>query len=106
MKEKVYTLDFTKVNHFLEVQHIIKDSLNFPEYYGYNWDAFWDCLHDLEDYPMRIKIIGLEELSLRYSDMADKLLEILKKFKYQYPAITNIFIIEIITISGARVYLN
>lgn len=102
MKEKIYTLDFTKVSHFLEVHYIIKNSLGFPEYYGNNWSAFWDCLHDMDGYPMRIKIIGLEKLRHSYSDMAEKLIEILTKFKYRYPTLTDKITVEIVREDGER----
>ena len=102
MKEKIYTLDFTGVRHFLEVHYIIKASLGFPDYYGNNWSAFRDCLGNLEEYPMRIKIIGLDELRRSYSDMAERLIEILGKFKYSYPAITDQFTVEIIREDGER----
>lgn len=38
-KEK-YTLNFSKIEHWSEFHQIIKDELDFPEYYGKNWDAF------------------------------------------------------------------
>ena len=40
-KEK-YTIDFTNVTNYLEMHLVIKEALDFPNYYGCNWDAFWD----------------------------------------------------------------
>ena len=42
-KEK-YIIDFTEVQHYLEMHHIIRQALDWPDYYGCNWSAFWDCL--------------------------------------------------------------
>ncbi|MBE6985761.1 MAG: hypothetical protein E7434_09205 [Ruminococcaceae bacterium] len=37
-------LDFTGCKYFSDFHKRIKEALQFPEYYGENWDAFWDCV--------------------------------------------------------------
>ena len=42
---------------------IFSKKLNFPSYFGNNWDAFWDCITDLEwlgDVQVIIKIRKIE----------------------------------------------
>ena len=81
-KEK-YTIDFTKVNHYLEMHFVIRQALNFPDYYGCNWDAFWDCLTDMYGDPIHIEIIGLDVIERKFgADTTQKMLEILKRFKH------------------------
>ena len=82
MKEKKYIVDFTEVKNYWEVHAVIKESLEFPDYYGCNWDAFWDCLTDMYGDYMHIEIIGLENIRKRFDDSADKMIEILKRFKH------------------------
>ena len=77
-----YTLDFTNVTHFLEVHYIIKKSLDFPDYYGCNWSAFWDCLTDMYGDPIHIEIIGLDVIERKFDNMANMMIEILKEFKH------------------------
>ena len=60
MHEWEYVVDFSKVNYYLEMHEVIEKSLDFPDYYGCNWSAFWDCLTDMYGDPIYIKIIGLE----------------------------------------------
>lgn len=60
--KEIYTLDFSKVNDVEEVHQIAKDELDFPDYYGKNWAAFWDCLTDMIGDPLHIELIGLERL--------------------------------------------
>ena len=55
--KELYTLDFSKVNYINEVHQIIKDELDFPDYYGMNWSAFWDCLTDMVGDPIHIEIV-------------------------------------------------
>ena len=82
MKKEKYTIDFTKVNHYLEMHAIIRHALDFPDYYGCNWSAFWDCLTDMYGDPIHIEIIGLEVIERKFGDAAKKMIEILKRFKH------------------------
>ena len=79
---KKYTLDFTDVNYYSEMHFVIKKSLDFPDYYGYNWDAFWDCLSEMYYEPVHIEIIGLDIIKEKFDDSADKIIEILKRYKH------------------------
>ena len=56
-----YIVDFTNVKNYSDMHRIILDSLEFPDYYGCNWDAFGDCLTDMItlDGKLHIEIISL-----------------------------------------------
>ena len=82
MTFKKYTLDFTNVKYFLEVHYIIKTSLDFPDYYGCNWDDFWDCLTDMYGDPIHIEIIGLDVIEKKFDNTANMITETLKEFKH------------------------
>ena len=82
MKETKYTIDFTKVNNYLEMHGVIWQALDFPDYYGCNWDAFWDCLTELYGDPIHIEIIGLDVIEEKFGDCAEKMVKILKRFKH------------------------
>ena len=58
---KKYIIDFTEVNYYLEMHAVIWHAFEFPDYYGCNWSAFWDCLKDMYGEPIHIEIIGLED---------------------------------------------
>ena len=80
-KEK-YTIDFTNVNHYLEMHFIIRQALDLPDYYGCNWDAFWDCLTDMVGRPIHIEIIGLDVIERKFDDAAKMMIEIFREFKH------------------------
>ena len=40
-----------------EILDYLAQQLNFPEYFGHNLDAFYDCLGDIQT-PTIIRIIG------------------------------------------------
>ena len=82
MNTKKYMIDFTNVNHYLEIHFIIKKALDFPDYYGCNWSAFWDCLTDMYGDPIHIEIVGLDVIERNFDDSASKILEILRRFKH------------------------
>ena len=80
-KEK-YTIDFTNVKSYLEMHFVIQKALDWPDYYGCNWDAFWDCITDRYGIPMHIEIIGIEVIERKFGDAAEKMIGILKKAKH------------------------
>ena len=79
---KKYIIDFRDVDHYSEIHKVIKESLNFPDYYGCNWSAFWDCLTDLYGEPIHIEIVGFDVLAQEFEDAADQIVTILKRFKH------------------------
>ena len=81
METKKYIVDFTNVKYYLEMHEVIKKSLDFPDYYGCNWSAFWDCLSDMYGTSIHIEIIGIEVIERKFGNAAEKMIGILKKFK-------------------------
>ena len=77
-----YTIDFREVEHYLEMHAIIWKSLDFPDYYGCNWSAFWDCLTDMYGDPIHIEIVGLDVIERKFDDSAHKMIKLLKDFKH------------------------
>ena len=77
-----YIIDFSNLKTHWDIHRIIKEGLDFPDYYGCNWSAFWDCLTDMVGEKVHIEIIGLEVLRQSYADTADKMIEILQEFKH------------------------
>lgn len=42
--KKIITLDLTGCKYLGEIHERIRTAFDFPEWYGANWDAFWDLL--------------------------------------------------------------
>lgn len=40
-----YILDFTGIKTMYELHEYLKTTLEFPDYYGMNMSALWDCLY-------------------------------------------------------------
>ena len=96
-KEK-YTIDFTNVKNYLEMHFVIREALDWPEYYGCNWDAFRDCLTNMVGRPIYIEIIGLNVIEQKFDNSAKTMVDILREFKhYQDDEFVNEIKIEIVS---------
>lgn len=80
--KETYTIDFTNVQSYLEMHFAIRNALDFPDYYGCNWDAFWDCLTNMLGRPIHIVVIGLDVIERKFGNAARNLVEIFKEFKH------------------------
>ena len=80
-KEK-YTIDFTNVKNYLEMHFVIRQALDWPDYYGCNWDAFWDCLTNMVGRPIHIEILGLDIIERNFENAAKMMVDTLREFKH------------------------
>jgi RNAse (barnase) inhibitor barstar len=49
------------------LHELLADTVSFPDYYGRNWDVFWDCITDSEhsQMPMLLRVEGWATLNQR-----------------------------------------
>lgn len=83
-------LDFTGCSYLGEVHKILKEHFGFPEYYGENWDALWDCLRYLfvgEDNTL-VKIYGFQQLPRDLREECKKMLEVFDDVHQDTPNVT------------------
>ena len=78
-------IDLTDISDSEELQELLMEELDFPSFYGKNWDAFWDAITALVDMPENIIITGFEELLLNLPKDAAILKNILDKYNDEYP---------------------
>ena len=73
-------LDLTDCKYLLEMHERIKTALQFPSYYGRNWDAFWDSL-TYESPVDFVEICGEGTVSKELRPSLEKMHEILEGVK-------------------------
>ena len=80
-------LDVSGVSDEETLHEYLSKTLDFPGYYGMNWDAFYDCImYDPElRMPRLLKIKGFGELSRILPDSADKFAKCLADYAKEYP---------------------
>ena len=77
----------------ITTHEILKDLFKFPDYYGKNLNAFWDCITDWYiDDKAQIIWKDFNESKRNIGDEADMLLQIFQEASEEY----NDFIIEVI----------
>ncbi len=87
MDKKTAILDLTGCKYLGELHGRIKSALDFPDYYGENWDAFWDCIN--VDCDVDVVIIkGSTKVAEELIPDVKTLIELLEKNK-QYWAERN-----------------
>ena len=82
------TLDFTGCRYLGEIHQRLKEGFGFPEYYGENLDALWDCLEYYCDYDLHVYIKGLSDLPEEFNGYVIKMIEIFDDVHEETPNIT------------------
>ena len=78
-----YILDFRHVKSYDEVHKIIRETFGFPDYYGENWSAFWDCLTDMVgEAPIHVQIYGRERFRSKFPEQCATMLDILERLRH------------------------
>ena len=98
-----YTVDFSKVKYYIEIHEVLKRDLDFPDYYGGNPDALWDCLTDMLGDPSYIELSGFENVQMRYKKDWDMIISIFKLAKHACnDKYSNSFIVILVHNDGTR----
>lgn len=66
-----------------EIHERIREAFNFPEWYGRNWDAFWDLLWSECDAD-KVEILGESTLPEKFKYDIDIMHRVLEDNKKEY----------------------
>ena len=80
MSLKHATLDFSGCQNLHELHTRIKEALHFPDYYGMNLDAFWDCLNTDCDITS-LSVVGSNTVADELKDTIKVILDMLEENK-------------------------
>lgn len=80
--KELYTVDFKGARHYLEIHKALKDGLDFPDYYGGNLDALWDCMTELIDNNVVIILKNYQFVEKANKEYAEKILDVFKDAKH------------------------
>lgn len=89
----VTTIRLADVSSVYELQENFQESLDFPYYYGKNWDAFSECMSEKLSNPAQVTLIlrGIKDFEKRFPEDAEKMLSLLKDLKKDFPK--NFFVV-------------
>ena len=74
-EKKSITIQLDEIKSENDLQIILMKKLGFPDFYGKNWDAFWDAITGLVEMPDELIFKDWDN----FSTMFPKEAEILKK---------------------------
>lgn len=58
IEHKTTEIDVSIIDTSKDFQKLLKEKLHFPNFYGMNWDAFWDCITGMVKLPDEIILKG------------------------------------------------
>lgn len=70
------TLNFKNCKYLSDLHREFKKKFNFPNYYGENLSALWDCLDNYCDWNLTVYVQGIYELPKEWNEYIDKVLRI------------------------------
>ena len=86
-REGEVTIDLRDVDSSLELQQRLMTALDFPGWYGKNWNAFWDAITGLVDMPHRLRLVGWTAFEDRLPLDAQQLRECLTQMQDELPSL-------------------
>lgn len=64
------------------VHKVFKQKLEFPEFYGANWDAFWDSITRLVEMPAEVRLVNWQG----FAQACPRDMQILREIIHEYQA--------------------
>jgi len=83
-RKKIIEIDLTSIKTSNELHELLKRKLDFPEFYGMNWNAFWDAITSLVELPEKLVLIGWNEMEKKISEDAKIMKYYLDKYEENY----------------------
>ena len=87
MRLEELTIDVSGILDDQTLHEYLFKVLQFPGYYGFNFDALWDCISCDEQsvMPQRLIVKGMSELKQASPDTYALFMECLKDYQKEFP---------------------
>ena len=84
-----------------QLHELLAQALGFPDFYGHNWDAFWDAIGGLVKMPRTLQLWAWDVLAKRLPEEAAMLLRLLLEAQRDAPHRASEVLLR--TTDGARI---
>ncbi len=81
----VIKIDLSSVKASSQLHSILRNALSFPDWYGQNWDAFWDAITNLVEMPIKLELVGWSVFSEHLPRDARLMRQCLTNMTIEYP---------------------
>lgn len=95
MRNEKYTLsthhiilDFSKCKTYGDLYNVISAAFDFPDFFGKNLDALWDCMKDYCEKGTQVIIKGSKLIPSTLKDTFAEILEVFNNVHKRMPSIT------------------
>lgn len=85
----VIRINLENVTSAAELHALLMESLDFPGWYGRNWDAFWDAITGLVEMPEQLVLDGWQQFSQRMPADAQLICKCLEDLSEMYPRLSS-----------------
>ena len=86
-EKDVVVINVSDVTDIGQLHRLLMKSLVFPDYYGMNWDAFWDAITGLVELPDSIVFEGWVHLENLVSEDTKIMKSMFTKLNEIYPTL-------------------
>jgi len=77
---EVIKVDFSKCKYYDDLHKVLKETFNFPDYYGENIPALWDCITEVLVYSGKreilVEVYGTRSIPKELNKVMKSILEI------------------------------
>ncbi|MGE5405814.1 MAG: barstar family protein [Candidatus Saccharibacteria bacterium] len=87
-RKALVSIDVSNIKSADQLHKILKESLNFPDFYGMNWDAFWDAITGLIEMPEKLKLSGWYNIEKHIPKDAEIMVNLLTELNKKYPSLS------------------
>ena len=84
-RKEIVTIDLREVISSKDLQIVLMEKLEFPDFYGKNWNAFWDSITGLVEMPQKIIFLGWDTFSVKLPKDAEMLRNLFEDFNKDFP---------------------
>ncbi|UEH11155.1 barstar family protein [Pseudomonas sp. HN8-3] len=88
-RTSIIKIDLSRIQNPKELHATLCTSLNFPNWYGRNWDAFWDAISGLVEMPETLEFSGWDIFSEHLPHDAKMLRQCLAELATHYPELAS-----------------
>ncbi|WP_235375538.1 barstar family protein [Pseudomonas aeruginosa] len=78
-------IELADVDSAARLHERLREALALPQWYGCNWDAFWDAISGLVPMPRRLRLQGWSDFARRLPEKAAQLSACLEALRETYP---------------------
>jgi len=88
-RHKLVEIELGDIESTAQLHMRLMKRLNFPDWYGRNWDAFWDAITALVDMPLVLRLKGWPEFERRFPRDAKLMNDCLRDMAQKYPSFAS-----------------